>query len=363
MTEPLYVPVLPTRSHAVTTYQGLPWDVLPHTAPLWTLPHRADRSRKELKAAVSADLDKVGKAYDKIGSLRSDAGWVDAPFADETQLTALAEVLEHVTASGSLRPVTGPERSEEQQRWARAVAQRAGEGVGVRVLVHGAWDGSVAERLCRLLERTESAVRADRMDLLLDLAGIHEDRPDVAKQALRALDELVPLMPWRTIAPIGGGVTQPEEDEFLDDLFREPRREWRAWQAITGSGRPYAASLTYGDYGVQPADFVARKSSWDQKDASWGVLRYTVEDAYVAAKMMRGGPNPVARNRKTLKRLLRLPGFREPTKESAEEWLHDTAWEKRLRKDGWPAKTGNFHDWLTVGNGQHMTYVVRTLGG
>ncbi|MCB5181955.1 hypothetical protein LG632_21565 [Streptomyces sp. SMC 277] len=94
--------------------------------------------------------------------------------------------------------MTGPDRSRLQQTTSLEAAARGGRGVGVRVRVTGGWDAGTAEAVRSLLARAEPAVRAD---LLLDLGGVLADRPDAGKQALRALDALVPTPDLRRPHP------------------------------------------------------------------------------------------------------------------------------------------------------------------
>lgn len=122
MSEPLYVPVLPTRPHAAAAYRGLRPDTQNAVMPLWSLPPRPGLSRTDLAVAVRKDLTLVVQAQ------RYQQAWLDAPFAVESEVGALAGLLREASARGPLRPVTGPGRAPGQQAAALAIARAAGYG-------------------------------------------------------------------------------------------------------------------------------------------------------------------------------------------------------------------------------------------
>ncbi|MEU5432974.1 hypothetical protein AB0G73_06295 [Streptomyces sp. NPDC020719] len=347
MSEPLYVPALPARAHAADAYRRLRPDIQRAVAPLWTLPLRPGLLPSELEATFRADLNRVTKAQ------RYHPAWLDAPFADEIQLAVLAPLLNGVVAAAPLRPVSGPDRSRAQQTWALDAARRSGGGLGIRVRMAEGWGGGdVVESVRDLLVRADLAVR---VDLLLDLVAVLADRPDAGKEALRALDALVPLAPWRTVAVISGGMP-PLTAELVDEgLHGEPRSDWTLWCETAESGRPYLSLLTYGDYGIQPASDLARVPPSGRGGPSWGALRYTTDRSFVAVKMLARGEGHTTHNRAMAQQLLNSPGFRTPSTSAGEGWIRDCA-----RGSG---GTGNFSTWLWVGNAQHMTYVVQSSRG
>ncbi|MEU1311220.1 hypothetical protein ABZ419_20345 [Streptomyces cinnamoneus] len=346
MSEPLYVPALPARPHAADAYRRLRPDTQRAVAPLWSLPPRPGLLPSELEAMFRGDLNKVTKAQ------RYHSAWLDAPFADEGQLSVLGPLLSGVVAAAPLRPVTGPERSRAQQTWALDAAQRSGDGLGIRVRMAEGWGGDAVESVRDLLARADLAVR---VDLLLDLVAVLADRPDASKEALRALDALVPLAPWRTAAVIGGGMP-PLTAELVDQGLRdEPRTDWTLWCETVESGRPYLSLLTYGDYGIQPASDLARVPPSGRGGPPWGALRYTTDRSFVVVKMLARGEGYTTNNRFMARQLLDSPGFRMPSTSAGEAWIRDCA-----QGSG---GTGNFSTWLWVGNAQHMTYVVQSLRG
>ncbi len=344
MAGPLYVPVLPTRPHAADAYRRLRPEIQRAIAPVWSLPPYAGLPPSALATAFQKDVDAVAKVQ------RYHPAWLDAPFSDETQSSVVAPILRDASAAAPLRPVTGPGRPLSQQTSAMDTALRSGDGIGIRVRMPGEWDLGVTESVRDLLARVGTTVR---VDLLLDLVGVLADRPDAGKEVLRALDALVPLAPWRTIATIGGGGRQATADMMGPGLREEPRTEWEVWREVAESGRAYLPLLTYGDYGVQPAAALARDPRPGNGGPSWGVLRYTADRSYVLVKMLARGEGRIAHNRAAAGRLTALPGFRGAVAGAAEMWVRDCA--------SGVGGTGNFSTWLWVGNAQHMTYAVESL--
>ncbi|WP_406401452.1 beta family protein [Streptomyces uncialis] len=346
MSGPPYVPVLPAKPHAITAYQQLSPTVQRAVVPLWNLPPRHGTVPDLLSARIRADTRAVSKAH------RHHPGWVDAPFGDETQLRLLASALSELGRSSLLRPVTGPGRPERGQAAALELARRRGSGIGIRVPVPGEWDGAVAHAVRELLGRLDPA---DEADLLLDLGTVRGDRPDAGKEALRALDALMPLTPWRTAAVLGGGFPEVSAVMLEQGLCFEPRSDWHMWRELSAAARDYVPWLGHGDYGVQPARFLGREPSAGRGGPPWGVLRYTTAESFVLAKVLARGEDRAAVNRAAARKILGLPDFRGAAAGVGESWLRDCA-----RGHG-AAGTGNAAMWLRVGNLQHMTYVVRSL--
>ncbi|MEK9522034.1 beta family protein [Streptomyces venezuelae] len=345
MSELSYVPVLPVRPHAVDAYRWLPPAGRRGIAPLWNLPPRPGAAAPAVAAAVRKDLGLVSQAQ------RHGAAWIDAPFADEAQLAALAELLDEYCMFGMLRPVTGPDRSPLQQTTSLVAAARGGSGIGIRVRVTGEWDADAAEAVRSLVARVEPILG---VDLLLDMGGVLADRPDAGKEALRALDALVPLAPWRTAAVMSGGFPRVKAESLDQGLCEEPRRDWAMWLEIEQSRRAYVPLLTYGDYGTQHTDAIAQVPNPDRKGGpDWGFLRYTTEQAFVLSKVLHSGEEKTALNRAAAREIVELADFRGPTASVGESWLRGCA-----RGDG---STGEFRKWLSVGNVQHLAYVAHTL--
>ncbi|MFE1942035.1 beta family protein [Streptomyces massasporeus] len=351
MSEPVYVPVLPVRQHARMAYERLLPDIQAAVAPLWNLPPSPGVTPAELERAHwQKELRRVRGAH------RRHPGWIDAPFAEAAQTAALAAILaEHTELSRLLRPVTGPERSEAQQTAAVETARCCGCGVGVRVRMPGEWDGATAQAVGGLLARIGREVP---VDLLLDLGSVLPGRPDAGKEALRALDAVVVLANWRTVAVLGGAFPHVTDDMLrLGEPHEEPRADWNMWHEIRAGRRGDLSRLRYGDYGVQPPAALAAEPGGG--GPPWGVLRYTTDRLFVLCKILNAGSHRTASIRVAAGRIHDLPDFRGASASAGETWLRDCADGPMTDGEG----SGNHTQWLWAGNVQHMTYVVRSLPG
>ncbi|WP_327178499.1 beta family protein [Streptomyces sp. NBC_01335] len=352
----LYVPVLPVRSHAARAYRDLRPAVRDGVTPLWSLPPHPEARGASLAAAVRREVAEVSRVQS------GGPAWLDAPFAEEAQIPVLAEVFAAYVEFGAFRPVTGPLRPAAQQDAAFATAAEYGRPLGVRVPVPGEWDHELTEAVARLPAR---AGRAVELDLLIDLGGVLAGRPGAHKEALRALDALLPLADWRSVVTIGGGFPQVTAEMLDRGVREEPRRDWQLWREIRRNPAGRLAALGFGDYGVQPATALARPYRPDQRGGpDWGYLRYTTDRTFALVKVLHSGPDRARANREAARALLRLPDFRGALASSGECWLRDCARPLthpavRTGSDG--PGTGNAATWLRVGTVQHMTHVVRSL--
>ncbi|GHF24857.1 hypothetical protein GCM10010218_01870 [Streptomyces mashuensis] len=346
MSRSLYVPVLPAKRYARQAYLQLMPSVQAAVMPLWNLPPRTGLGPDVLAMGVRRDIRAVSKAH------RHHPAWVDAPCADETQLSLLADALSTDAEASLLRPVTGPDRPEAHQNAMLQHARFTGHGLAIRVMLPGEWDDAVGQGVRDLVARVDPAVEAD---LLLDLGAVRADRPDAAKESLRALDTLVPLMPWRTTVVLAGGFPDVTARLLEHGTAVEPRWDWRVWQELNGSTRDYVRRLVYGDYGIDSTRGITRGPSSGNGGPPWGVLRYTTCTSFVLVKVPTGGPDRAPTIRAAAREILGLADFRGATAGAGETWLRDCA-----RGLG-PAGTGNAAVWLQAGTVQHMTYVVRSL--
>ncbi|MFI8993820.1 hypothetical protein [Streptomyces sp. NPDC053542] len=229
------------------------------------------------------------------------------------------------------------------------MARRREDGLGVRVRLPGDWSDRTASGVGGLLDRLPAGHSAD---LLLDLGTVLPDRPDAAKEALRAVDALMPLTSWRTVAVVAGGFPDPPADFREGVPHEEPRPDWETWQELRHAERPYLPRLRYGDYGVHPATYAARTPPSGRGGPSWGIFRYTTARSYHLAKVPLGRQYDDA-NRHAARSLTDLADFRAPQASAGERWLHD-------RSRG-ATSTGNHSVWNRVGNVQHMTFTVNSL--
>ncbi|MEW2313895.1 beta family protein [Streptomyces bauhiniae] len=227
----------------------------------------------------------------------------------------------------------------------------------VRVRLAGEWDSRLGEDVRGLLARCGPAVP---VDLLLDMGAVFADRPDAGKEALRALDALMPLADWRSAALLGGGFPRVTADMLEQGTWDEPRADWHMWHEVRASERAYAPRLRYGDYGTQSVAALAQVPVTGRKGGPpWGVLSYTTENSYLLFKMLTRGPDRIAVNRSAARQVTELPEFREAGGGQGEAWLSSCA-----HGPSWTgAGAGGPSEWLRVGNLQHMTYVVHSLPG
>ncbi|HLL36672.1 MAG TPA: hypothetical protein VK545_22945, partial [Streptomyces sp.] len=214
------------------------------------------------------------------------------------------------------------------------------------------WDDDEAERTRNLLRRIGPTLR---VDLLLDL-GTVADRPDAAKEALRALDALFPLAPWRTVAVLAGGYP---DNGTLNGMWHrgraEPDRADReTWRQLTRADRPWLRHVHYGDYGPFAAESIAAEHRGGG-GPPWGMLRYTTDRTWLVAKAPTRGPDRAERVRAAARWLVESGAWRGPRASSGDTWLRDCA--HGTGSDG----TGNTGTWNTIAHTQHMSFVVAEL--
>jgi hypothetical protein len=350
MSGPLYVPVLPTKPHAAGALQRLRPDVRAAISPLWNLPPLPGAPPETLGTVV-------GTYVGRVSAVSRHGGWIDAPFGEAAQTAALAEALAVYCELGRLRPVTGPERTAEQQAAAVETARRCHRRLGVRVRVSGEWDGRLGVSVGSLLALTGPKVP---VDLLLDMGAVLDDRPGAGKEALRALDALMPLAVWRSAALLGGGIPRVSADKLEEGSCEASRAEWRiGTRCARRAGRMPRCSAT-ATTGFSPPGALAQAPVPGRRGGPpWGVLRYTTDTTYLFVKTLTRGPDRIAVNRAAARRITELPEFRGAGAGQGEEWLSGCAAGPLTSSEG----VGGPTEWLRAGNVQHMTYVVRSLSG
>ncbi|MEU0049013.1 hypothetical protein [Streptomyces sp. NPDC006309] len=123
------------------------------------------------------------------------------------------------------------------------------------------------------------------------MGAVLDDRPDAAKEALRALDALMPLAVRRSATPLGGGLSRITADKLEGGACEQSTAEWRMWQEAHATGRAYAPLLGYGDYGVQHPSVLAQAPAPGRKGGPpWGVLHYTTDSSHVLVRTLTRAP-------------------------------------------------------------------------
>jgi hypothetical protein len=328
----------------VTAVKDLAPRIRDRTAPLWTLPATTAEDADELHHAVDKELRRVSAVQ------KYTPAWLDATQANLDE-GAYSDLLALYWSHTALRPVTDPDLPSAHQVVATDSARDGGNGLGIRIRLQGTWNDELAERTAALLARTGPEVQ---VDLLLDLQTVLPGRPDAGKEALRALDALVPLTSWRTIAVLAGGF--PDEVDGLLDRERgeADRTDWDLWHEIQASERSYAEFVRYGDYGTLPARNLGRAAD-DGDRSPFGLLRYTTERSFLLARFWAEKRGETGVTREAARWITGFPDFRGEGASKGDRWYQQCA-----RTTG-SKGTGNAGTWNTVGNVQHMTYVVRCL--
>lgn len=351
MPEPLYVPVLPLRSHAATAFAGIPAVVRARAAPLWTLPPQEGGTLRQLPERV---LQAVA------GALGPSAGaWLDVPFAEDASGPARAR-LRDLWTWGAFTAVTAPDRPLLLRELAvESACSPFGSGrIGIRVAVPGCWDDArvdeVAALVAEIARTAEHGGTPVALDLLLDLGTVLEDRTEAGKEALLALDALVPLAGWRCVVAVSGAsAKQPISDLPIGGYDHGSRHDWALWHGIRGAGREYGTRVRYGDYGALPAADVARPDRKNGGPAPWASIRYTTERDFLYTKFLPSGEGHLDSKSAAARSILRCPDYRG----SADGWSHTWLQACAAGANG----GGNAETWNGVSNHQHFMHVIRAL--
>ncbi|MEU0695178.1 hypothetical protein ABZ349_14490 [Streptomyces niveus] len=348
MPGPLYIPVLPTRDNATGAYRDLAPEIRDRVSALWTVPPGVETDPTLLERKLRKAIGPAALAQ------RHSAGWLDAPFGDQSA-APLADVLYEYWTTSPLRPVTGPERPREQQTGAARAARESGNGLGIRVQVLGRWDDAVASATHKVLDLVGANADGLPLDLLLDLHRVFDERHDAGKEALRALDALHPLADWRDVATLSGGYPdQPGEVTAYGVLGEAARADWELWHELRHSGRDYAPLIRYGDYAALSARGIATTYTGNG-GPPWGILRYTTDRAFLLVKVQARGDGRGDSIRAAAQLLTTQDDYRGPGFSWGDRWLRDCALGSGSKG------TGTASTWSKAGNSQHMTYVARRV--
>lgn len=225
--------------------------------------------------------------------------------------------------------------------------------IGIRVALPGGWNEGRTDDTRRLLDSLDHGVRRD---LLLDLDAVRETRPDAGKEALRALDALLPLTAWNRVAVIAGGFPEDVSGIEVAGTDEAPRHELALWHEILENRPGYRELLHYGDY----APFAARSLGQEHRGGGgppWGLLRYTTGRAYLLAKVPTRGDARAETIRAAARWITDQEDYQGPSAGAGERWLWNCA-----RGEG-SEGTGAAADWGRTAISQHLTHVVRQSAG
>ncbi|MFB7514809.1 hypothetical protein [Streptomyces sp. NPDC056144] len=349
MSAPLYVPALPARSSAFLAYAGLAPRLRAAVAPLWTIPPRVPDARDPDPPALAHHLRKALRRA--AHAQRGTPAWLDAPHA-ERQAPGLLGEFTQALADTPLRPVTGVDRPLRHQLASAEAARARGDGLGIRVPLPELPDERLRDALGTLLERT--AVAGSPLDLLLDLGAVADEHLPAEKWALRALDLLGPLHPWRTVAVLAGAFPRRVPEGYGAPLAEAERLDWDLWHLLVDGPERPAFPLTYGDYGADHPAALDRPAEAGG-GSPWGVLRYTTDRTFLLGRVPTRGDGRAEAIRATAREIVEAEDFRGSRFGAGERWLVACAHGRGSEGAGHPAV------WRRVAHLQHLTKTARDL--
>ncbi|MFJ2784432.1 MULTISPECIES: hypothetical protein [unclassified Streptomyces] len=344
---PLYVPALPARPSALDAYDLLPTRARACVTPLWTVPPpgggsraRSARPRHPRTAPwphpepdPDPDLhphpdpdphpgrlaEHLRATLDRIEAVqRGRPAWVDAFHAEGGTGPPAGGLLRYGRPGSPLRPVTGVERPARQQTATAETALGNGDGLGVRVPLTAPPGEALRDGARRLLRRV--AFAHCPVDLLLDLRSVVDEHHPAEKWALRALDLLVPLHPWRTVVLLAGSFPRAYPGAYGAPLAEAHRFDWDLWHMVVDGPRRPDVRVVYGDYGADHAGSADRPLKTDG-GAPWGTVRYTMERTFVLARVPTRGPDHADAVRASAREIVCAEGFRGGQFSRGERWL------------------------------------------
>ncbi|MER8230947.1 hypothetical protein [Streptomyces sp. NPDC094049] len=353
---PLYVPALPARPSALDAYDLLPTRARACVTPLWTVPPpgggsraRGARGRHPRPAPrPHPDLNpgsdrhpapRPGRVDDHLRATlerieavqRGRPAWVDAFHTEGGTGLPAGDLLRYGRPGSPLRPVTGVERPARQQTATAETALGNGDGLGVRVPLTAPPGEALRDATRRLLRRV--AFAHCPVDLLLDLRSVLDEHHPAEKWALRALDLLVPLHPWRTVVLLAGSFPHAYPGAYGAPLAEAHRFDWDLWHMVVDGPERPAVPVVYGDYGADHAGSADRPPRADG-GAPWGTVRYTMERTFVLARVPTRGPDHADAVRASAREIVCAEGFRGGQFSRGERWLLACASGARGGNDG-----------------------------
>lgn len=301
----------------------------------------------ELERWLTPRIDGLIEAMDGLG------GWLDATHV-ERLVDASAQSLWRLATRSSLRPVTGPERAPEQQRYAADLAFLSGLGLGIRVLLDDPPDERQQAQLVELLDWLR--LPPSRLDLLLDVGPI-TDAAESGKRALAGLDRFGSLVAWRRVVLTAGAFPRATQDLDTQPTRAVERYDRQLHRSLREARPEFPGTVVYGDYSVEHA-WRANIPAARQPGPGWGLLRYTTPDGFLIARAPTRGPYHVERARAMARWIVESDDFRDFRGiggGEAERWLHACAYGVGSRK------AGSAEKWIQVGHVQHLSFVAQCL--
>ncbi|MEU5218187.1 hypothetical protein AB0G79_18570 [Streptomyces sp. NPDC020807] len=349
MPAPLYVPALPARRSAFQAHAGLAPHVRAAVAPLWTVPPRVPGPDDPDPTALGRHLCRALRGA--ADAQRGLPAWLDASHAERQSPGTLGEFT-HALADTPLRPVTGVGRTVRQQLASAEAALAGGDGLGIRVSLPALPDERLRDAVGALLERTASA--GPPLDLLLDLGAVEDEHLPAEKWALRALDLLGPLHPWRTLAVLAGSFPRSVPEGYGAPLAEAERLDWDLWHMLVDGPERPGFPLTYGDYGADHPAALDRPAEAGG-GSPWGVLRYTTDRTFLLGRVPTRGDGRAEAIRAAAREIVEAEDFRGSLFGEGERWLVACAGGRGGEGAGNPAV------WRRVAHLQHLTKTVRDL--
>lgn len=300
-----------------------------------------------LERWLTPRIDGLIEAMDGLG------GWLDATHV-EGLVDGSAQSLWRLATRSSLRPVTGPERTPTQQRYAADLAFLSGRGLGIRVLLDEPPDERQRAQLVELIDSL--CMPPSQLDLLLDVGPI-TDAVESGKRALTGLDHFGSLIAWRRVVVAAGAFPRAARDLDAQPTRVVERYDRQLHRSLREARPDFPRTVVYGDYSVEHA-CRANIPAVRQPGPGWGLLRCTTPDGFLIARAPTRGPDHVERARAMARWIVESDDFRGVGglgTSGAEQWLYACAY-----GDG-PRNAGSAEKWIQIGHIRHLSLVAQRL--
>jgi len=212
----------------------------------------------------------------------------------------------------------------------------------------GEIDRHLAGRVTAVMDRLD--VIPPECALLLDFADADLTNVDaVASVISNTLEEVQGIGRWQSI--IFQGTNYPDKNPAAENSsVSVPRNEWLAWSKTIKDDPNSSASLLFGDYAADNANFEFRSGGGA---APYRYYRYCLTDRWTVVR----GSQDVAQAeamREVCQTILDSGYFAGPDFSSADEFIYQTA-------KGY-AGPGNATTWREINTAHHITQVVSDIG-